>query len=120
MGKNNMTCMVCGEQYEYCPSCRAALTTPRWKSLYDTENCKIIFETTSDFLQKSISKEQAKAKLENCDLNKQYRFPEKVRGAVKEIMYQAPVVVSTVVEDTEVQDATPKYVSRKRKQISED
>lgn len=69
----NRTCLTCGKKYEYCNSCPTSVNLPVWKSLFDTENCKDIFETVSDYAQCSITKTQAKNKLKKCNLSGEYK-----------------------------------------------
>lgn len=42
---NNRICLACGKAYEYCGSCPSSLNLPVWKNIFDTENCKTVFET---------------------------------------------------------------------------
>ena len=66
---NNRICLTCGKSYEYCGSCPSSLNLPVWKNLYDTDNCKTVFETVSDYAQKAITKESAKVRLSKCDVS---------------------------------------------------
>lgn len=64
---NNRICLTCGKAYEYCGSCPSSLNLPVWKNIFDTENCKTVFETVSDYAQKAITKQVAKERLLKCD-----------------------------------------------------
>ena len=66
---NNRICLTCGKPYEYCGSCPSSLNLPVWKNLFDTENCKTVFETVSDYAQNAITKESAKVRLSKCDIS---------------------------------------------------
>lgn len=66
---NNRICLTCGKPYEYCGSCPSSLNLPVWKNIFDTENCKTVFETVSDYAQNAITKESAKVKLSKCDVS---------------------------------------------------
>ena len=66
---NNRICLTCGKPYEYCGSCPSSLNLPVWKNLFDTDNCKTVFETVSDYAQKAITKESAKVRLSKCDVS---------------------------------------------------
>ena len=70
---NNRICLTCGKAYEYCGSCPSSLNLPVWKNLFDTENCKTVFETVSDYAQNVITKDVAKKKLSNCDTSINYK-----------------------------------------------
>ena len=95
---NPRTCLTCGKAYEYCGSCPSSLNLPVWKNLFDTENCKTVFETVSDYAQKVITKESAKEKLSKCDLS--VEFKEKIDGLVKEIIAEKrnEAVVNETIE----------------------
>lgn len=66
---NNRICLACGKPYEYCGSCPSSLNLPVWKNIFDTENCKTVFETVSDYAQNAITKESAKIRLSKCDVS---------------------------------------------------
>lgn len=45
------------------------MNLPVWKNIFDTENCKTVFETVSDYVQNAITKESAKVRLSKCDVS---------------------------------------------------
>ena len=69
MRKINRTCIVCGHKYSYCPSCMEDAYKPKWMTIFHDENCKNIFNATSDYLANDITKEKAKELLDKCDLS---------------------------------------------------
>lgn len=80
---NNRVCLCCGNAYEYCGSCRNGVNLPAWKNLFDNENCKDVFQTVSDYEQKSIDKTKAKKILDSCDLK--HTFKSNIVKLVDEI-----------------------------------
>lgn len=82
---NNRICLTCGKAYEYCGSCPNSLNLPVWKNLFDTEICKTVFETASDYAQKVITKESAKSKLSYRDISDTTMFKEKINKLLDEI-----------------------------------
>ena len=46
----NRTCHVCGKRYYYCSSsnCEQSKNKPRWMVMFDEENCKQIWDATSE------------------------------------------------------------------------
>lgn len=82
----NRVCKTCGKQYYYCSNCQKNLNSPEWMLLWDTQNCKSVFEIVSDYDQKHITKEQARERLLKCNLREEYTFTEKIRNLVDEIM----------------------------------
>lgn len=69
---NNRICKVCGTEYKFCPNCNENLANPKpsWYKLYDSEECKTIFETAVKVSCEVITPLEAKEILKNCDLNK--------------------------------------------------
>lgn len=93
----NRTCLACGKKYEYCGSCPTSTNLPVWKNIFDTENCKTIFENVSDYIQESISKEVAKDRISKCDFSITYK--KDIQKCIEDIM--AEPKFDPVVENTE-------------------
>lgn len=118
MIKNNKKCITCGNEYYYCSSCNTK--DPMWKNLWDTENCKNIFETVSDYAQKSMSEETAKEKLMACDLSNKDSFKESIQKYLNEIFKDdmAATQEKTQKPVHKTQDTSKaKYVPRKQRNI---
>ena len=92
MSQVNRTCKTCGKQYFYCTNCDKTLNSPQWMLMWHDENCKKVFETVSDYAQKRISKEDAKSKIEACNLKVYYTFKEIIRNYIDEILAEDVVV----------------------------
>ena len=73
---NNRVCLTCGKAYEYCGYCPTSKNLPMWMNLFDTENCKNVFE----------SKETAATNLSLCDLSKVSTYKENIQKIVSEII----------------------------------
>lgn len=93
----NRTCLACGKKYEYCGSCPTSVNLPVWKNIFDTENCKIIFENTSDFIQGVISKDVARKRISKCDFSIKYK--DNIQKHINDIM--AEPKIDTVIEGAE-------------------
>lgn len=85
MKKNNKTCIVCGNKYTYCPSCAEFSHLPSWYGIFDSENCKNIFNAASDYLAGLITVEQATSILKDCDLSLKDNFSAGVVKALEEL-----------------------------------
>lgn len=105
---NNRICLTCGKAYEYCGSCPSSLNLPVWKNLFDTENCKTVFETASDYAQKVINKESAKNKLSNCDVSNTYIFKPKIKTLVDEIIGECSEQITVKTKTTSRRKSTSK------------
>ena len=85
MRENNKTCICCGKKYTYCPSCSEFDKYPKWMNIYHDENCREIFMVTSDFIAGDIVKDEAKARLDKCDLSKMSTFHATIQKAINDI-----------------------------------
>ena len=85
MGKLNKTCLVCQKSYHYCYSCPTDLQNPSWKNLFDTEQCKEIFNILSRNGQGMITDEEAKELLSKCDLTQKDTFADNIKNHIDKI-----------------------------------
>lgn len=87
MSKKNRVCAVCQTKYNYCPNCEKNWRNPQptWKLMFDKENCYNIFEILSAYSCKIITAEEAKEKLEKCDLSSSKNFREDSQRVLNEI-----------------------------------
>ncbi len=111
----NRICLTCGKTYEYCGSCPTSLNLPVWKNLFDTENCKTVFETVSDYAQNVITKDAAKEKLSKCDTSGKYK--ENIQKYLDDIITEPKVEV--IVETEKETQYTPKIKYNKKKVMTE-
>lgn len=108
--KDNKTCLICGKKYSYCGTCREFAHLPSWKELVDTENCYNLFEILSAVSVGTITKEQGKAKLAECDLNQEF---------TKEIKKQIEDIQNITVADTAKVDKVIKEANEVIKSVDE-
>lgn len=113
MGKTNRVCKTCGKQYYYCSNCNKSLSSPQWMLMWDTENCKNIFEIVSNYVQGVISKDVARKQLEKCDLKNRYSFNDNIRKAVDEILAKESV------REKEVEKTPETKETKEVKEVSE-
>ena len=109
MPKANRICKTCGKQYFFCNNCERKLNSPQWMLMWDTENCKSIFEIVSNYAQKVDSKAVAKKKLSKCDLSQQYSFTENIRVLIEEIMHEDKDKVEEPKENVEASRKTIRH-----------
>ena len=116
MKKYNKTCIVCSEKYTFCTSCSEYDKYPRWKAIYCCENCKDIFHITSDYIEKTITKDEAREKLNKCDLSNKNKFHYKILEAIDEIFAEAqPKFVYKNVSNNVNKDITKKHLKKVEK-----
>ncbi len=103
----NRVCKTCGKEYYYCNNCERNLNSPQWMLMWDTQNCKNIFEIVSNYAQKVDSKAVAKKKLSKCDLSQQYTFNKNIRALIEDIMHEDKV--EETKDNTEVSRKTTRH-----------
>lgn len=116
MPQANRVCKTCGKNYFFCSNCDKTLNSPQWMLMWCSENCKAVFEIVSDYAQKRLSKQDAKKKLEKCNLKVEYTFTEKIRNYIEEIMAEEKVEtkeVKPIVETKKVENSSKNTYRRK-------
>lgn len=106
MKTNNKKCLVCGSIYTYCSNCSQYAYLPKWKNLYDTENCKEIFYALSNHSYDK-DKEKAKKRLDGLDLSNKASFLPNIVSHIDEIYADEPTGFTTsdtnsVIKNTEL------------------
>lgn len=103
MRKPNRKCSLCGQEYYYCPSCSDG-REPSWMIMFDTENCKKIFNVLTQFNFKHIKENEAKSILKNCDLT--VNMNERDKGTVDKIMCASIIEADKIVPVDKIIDKT--------------
>lgn len=111
MLKNNKVCCVDGTVYTYCPSCGADRNKPAWMMSFCCENCRDVYKAVAAYGASKITKDEAKEKLDKCDLSKKETFTTATQRLIEEIYY----VESVVEEVKEVEQKVPVNKNRRRK-----
>lgn len=79
-------CIVCGKEYEYCNRCSSHATMPTWMAIYHDDNCRSVMNIATEYMAGNLTRAEAKAQLNNCDLSNKDKFKESVTKAVDEIL----------------------------------
>ena len=96
-------CIVCGKEYEYCNRCSSHATMPTWMALYHDDNCRSIMNIATEYMAGNLTKADAKAELDKCDLTNKKNFKESVLRAVNEIYATKKTAkADTVKADSEI------------------
>ena len=83
MSRRNRECYLCGDKYAYCSNCNKK--DPAWMAEFHTENCKNIFDICTRFNMQLLTKDEAKAALEQCDLVNKANFKSYVQRDLENI-----------------------------------
>lgn len=116
-------CILCGKEYEYCPTCPKDKDKAPWHKLYHSENCRNIFNALNDYNFKLVTKSEAKTRLSACDLT--IDLNDHYRGEINDIMAfnEAPiesVPAEEIVAEPEVIEPKPKRGTRAKAKIVEE
>lgn len=77
-------CVLCGNEYEYCPNCTKDRNKPTWYKLFDGENCHGIFNALNDYNFNLATKEDTQKILSKYDLS--MSFNDHFRNEINEVM----------------------------------
>ena len=131
MGKyRNRKCHVCGKPYQYCPSCSSDINKPLWMIMFDTEECKTIFYTLTEYFYGRKAKEEVRQDLAGIELGDFDEYMKPIDKQLHEIYDDVPTEPtaeepSPAAEEPEVSEdlaATPaepkhsmKFAKKRRK-----
>jgi len=115
MAEKIRKCIVCGNEYKYCPHCSAYNAGETWRFVYCSDDCRMIDAITSWYATGKINESEAKFKLSD------YAVPENIINkdivaaitaiktmgkiakeikSIDEVKVEEPIVDEIVVEDT--------------------
>lgn len=109
--KNNATCSICGRGYHACLSCRDSIQLAPWKIHTDTAEHYKVYQVIRGYNTKVYTKDEAKAKLENINLEDVESFRPHIKQIVKDILKEEIIVDNIATEEKPVVKTT---MSRKR------
>lgn len=106
-------CYCCGAEYEYCPTCRQYASQPKWRALYDTEECKAIFDVLSGYSIEVYSKDDVVSVLDKYNIKEFGKYKPKIAEKLSEIVSldKKNVTSSGNIEDSKNDDATDEEIS---------
>ena len=85
-------CHTCGKEYHYCPRCREDENKPTWMFVWDTLECKEVFNILSRYNSDDYSKEEAKKALKKI-ISNEITFTESIQKEIDEILKEEVVEV---------------------------
>lgn len=95
------TCCVCGTQYKFCPRCNEDKDKPLFYFTFCSENCRDIYNVTSEYENGQIDSIDAKAQIDKLDLSKLSNFGTSYKASIDKIIKSIPIVtVKDLSEDT--------------------
>ena len=125
MANLNKTCVICGNKYSYCPVCSKDADKPSWMRLFDESNCNEIYAICTGFRDNVISENEAKERLEKCDLSRLKNFNKGTQDMIAKIKggshkkAETKTEVKSDVKSEEVKIETKSEVNVKVKENKE-
>lgn len=113
---NNATCSICGNEYYACLSCRDSLKANPWKIYTDTSEHYKVFQIVRGYNTGVYTKDEAKIKLKNVNLEDIESFRPHIKQIVKDILKEEKSVVKNVnlvEEPVEADDTTEEMAVKK-------
>ncbi len=104
MKKGMRKCVVCGQEYEFCPTCAESADEPTWRLMFHDLNCREIYNISTAYLAKQMTKEEAIEAYKKTDLSiRDNILPDFLQQALDEcIPTKKEETVKEVKEDDEV------------------
>ena len=99
--KNNAICSICGNPYYVCMSCKDAMSANPWKAFCDTASHYQVFQIVRGYNTNMYTKDEAKDKLKNINLNDIDSFKPNIKKIVENILKEESVIEITNI-DTKV------------------
>ena len=95
---NFRSCLLCGKEYKFCPTCGEDRYAPVWKNTFCSEDCSRIFKCAMSFYMSLITKEEAMKIVSECDTTNIEAYRDDIKQTIKKIM-TVDKVNSKVVEN---------------------
>lgn len=106
-------CACCGANYTYCPHCDADADKPTWMFVWDTFECKKVFNILTQYNSKLITKEEAKEEL-NKIITGTINFKDSIKKELDELFKEE------IIEEEIVEEVKPKMVSKSKAKKNSD
>lgn len=95
--KNNAVCSICGTPYHLCLSCKDSMKLHPWKIHCCSSECYKTFQIVKGFNNKVYTKEEARSKFKNVDLENLKNFVPHIKKIVEDIIKEEKPVVEKVI-----------------------
>ena len=125
MARRQRECYLCGESYEYCPTCSQDRTKPAWMADFHSESCMNIFDICTRFNMQLMSKTEAQDALNACDLTNKENFKSYVQHDLEVIFAEEPkkrglrakalIVDEAIVEPVAIEPESHEVVKQENK-----
>ena len=94
--RNNAVCSICGRPYHLCLSCKDSMNLHPWKIHCCSSDCYKTFQIVKGFNSGVYTKEEAKSKFKNVNLNNLENFIPHIKKIVKDILKEEKLIVEKI------------------------
>lgn len=101
---NNSTCSICGKEYYACLSCHDSIKANPWKVYTDTAEHYKVFQIIRGLSTKVYTKEEAKTKLKNVNLDDIESFRPHIKQIIKDILKEEKPVVKVAEKAEKIEE----------------
>lgn len=95
MAENNAVCSICGKEYYACLSCHDSIKVNPWKVFTDTSEHYKVFQVVRGLSTKVYTKEEAKDKLKNINLEDLESYMPNIKKTIKDVLKEEEPVIKT-------------------------
>ena len=113
MTDNNSVCSICGKEYYACLSCHDSMKNSPWKMFTDTSEHYKVFQIIRGYSTNVYTKEEAKDKFKNVNLDDIESFRPHIKQIIKDILKEEKSVEVELTTEEKVVVENP-VVSRRR------
>lgn len=99
MAENNAVCSICGKEYHACLSCRDSMNANPWKIYTDTSEHYKVFQVVRGYNTNLYTKDEARAKFKNINLDDIESFRPHIKEIVKDILKEEKSVIEEVLTE---------------------
>ena len=79
-------CFCCETLYTFCPNCSGAKNVPEWKTEFDEESCKEIFNAVSGYNMKIIPAKDVMAVLKKYNITDTSKYKKSIKNKLDEVI----------------------------------
>jgi hypothetical protein len=79
-------CHTCGKEYDYCPNCAAYEALPKWKTNWDTEECKDVWNIIIRYNTEGIPASEVQAVLDSYGVANYSKYNAQISTALEKIL----------------------------------
>ena len=85
MADTKRTCYTCGSKYEYCTRCAKYASQPKWRWMWDTEECKDLYDVVSGYKMGVSSKDDVQHIIEKYNITDFSKYTESIANVLNEL-----------------------------------